>query len=246
MTLSGNMAALAASFAAATVTATGILFVWRYRALAERYGLYAGIFAAAILITAALTHLYPESQELTPRAPTLVLAGYAALFIMQVLAGPVETSMGTERWSVAFAPVIGIGLHSFVDGLVYATAFTIDIHTGVGAVAGLVVHEFSEGILLYLIVRRAGAAPLAAGLIALMAAGLTTPAGTYLALHFIEDLSDSALGMLLAAAAGALLFVGGTHLAHQMVKGTRLGLLFVFFAGLALAVYLLAGEAHVH
>jgi zinc transporter ZupT len=52
--------------------------------------------------------------------------------------------------------MIGIGFHSFIDGLVYSITFTVSIFTGMLAAIGMVLHEFPEGIITYLLLLRGG------------------------------------------------------------------------------------------
>jgi hypothetical protein len=43
---------------------------------------------------------------------------------------------------------VGIGFHSFIDGVIYSIAFTVSIYTGFLATMGMVLLEFPEGGLL--------------------------------------------------------------------------------------------------
>jgi zinc and cadmium transporter len=50
----------------------------------------------------------------------------------------------------------GIGFHSFIDGFVYSISFTVSFFTGFLATAGMVLHEFPEGIITYLLLVKSG------------------------------------------------------------------------------------------
>jgi zinc transporter ZupT len=41
--------------------------------------------------------------------------------------------------------MLGIGLHSFIDGFIYSITFSVSIFTGALAATGMVLHEFPEG-----------------------------------------------------------------------------------------------------
>ena len=66
--------------------------------------------------------------------------------------------------------MLGIGIHSFIDGFVYSITFTVSIFTGVLAATGMVLHEFPEGIITYLLLLRGGFSEKTALLLAFFAA----------------------------------------------------------------------------
>jgi zinc and cadmium transporter len=50
-------------------------------------------------------------------------------------------------------PALGIGFHSFVDGIIYAVTFNVSVFTGVLAAIGMVLHEFPEGVITYMLLQ---------------------------------------------------------------------------------------------
>ena len=50
----------------------------------------------------------------------------------------------------------GIGIHSFVDGIIYAVTFQASILVGILAATGMVAHEFAEGVITYLLPIKGG------------------------------------------------------------------------------------------
>ena len=58
--------------------------------------------------------------------------------------------------SFGIVALLGIGLHSFIDGLVYSVTYSVSVFTGVLATTGMVLHEFPEGIITYLLLLRSG------------------------------------------------------------------------------------------
>lgn len=170
-------------------------------------------FAAGLLIALAILHLIPEALAMTGRAPILVLAGFGAGFLMQrgIEAWPGESAPG-RGLAFALAPVIAIGLHSSVDGLVYAVTFSVDFFTGLSAALGLLVHEVPEAIICFVLLQRAGLSDLKSFIWAFVAAGLTTlvfAAGTA---PFAATLAEPVLGDMFAVIAGLMLHVGATHM----------------------------------
>ncbi len=112
-------------------------------------------------------------------------------------------------------PTLGIGFHSFIDGFVYSIAFTVSVFTGFLATAGMVLHEFPEGIITYLLLVRGGFSERGSLLLAFLAAALSTPLGMLISYPLISEIDRPLLGALLAVSAGALVYVGATHLLPQ-------------------------------
>ena len=124
--------------------------------------------------------------------------------------------LGTGIVSLLYVvPTLGIGFHSLIDGFVYSVAITVSIFTGFPANAGMALHEFREGIITYLLMIRGGFAERSALALAFLAAALSTPVGMLVSYPFISEIDKSLLGALLSLSAGALVYVGATHLLPQ-------------------------------
>lgn len=132
--------------------------------------------------------------------------------------------------------MIGIGFHSFIDGFVYSITFTVSIFTGVLAATGMVLHEFPEGIITYLLLLRGGFTARASLILALLAASISTPLGMLVSWPYISQIDKPLLGVLLSWSAGALVCVGATHLLPQAEKEHRKYSLCAFGGGILVAV----------
>lgn len=108
--------------------------------------------------------------------------------------------------------MLGIGFHSFIDGFIYSIAFTVSLLTGFLTTLGMVLHEFPEGIITYLLLVRGGFPERRSMFLAFLAAAATTPLGMLVSHPFISAIQQEMLGALLSLSAGALLYVGATHL----------------------------------
>lgn len=98
-------------------------------------------------------------------------------------------------------------MHSFLDGVIYSVTFNVSIFTGILAAIGMVLHEFPEGIVTFLLLERGGMSKKKSAWYAFLASALSTPLGTLVSYPFIEKIERSALGTLLAFSAGALVYV---------------------------------------
>jgi len=235
--------ALGASLLAALVTAVGIYTIRHFEAWGRRYSIYFICFAAGVLISVSFLHIIPKSFELSPRAPMFLLTG----FLLMHLFNRFITAFVCERgpnpsYGIGLVPMLGIGLHSFIDGFVYSITFTVSIFTGVLAATGMVLHEFPEGIITYLLLLRGGFSEKTALILAIIAASLSTPLGMLVSWPFISQIDKPLLGILLSLSAGALVYVGATHLLPQAEKERRRYSLCALAAGILVAVLIVLSK----
>lgn len=225
------------SLLAALINLGGLLAIRHFEDWGRRNSVLFAAFAAGVLLVASLAQMVPEAVAAAPViAPYLLLAGYLLMYATGQLLGRGEVTSHEERRAVAAIPVLGIALHSTLDGVTYAAAFSVDIFTGVVAVFGLMLHEFPEGIVAYVLLLRGGFRPNAALTLAFLAAAATTPMGLLIAYPFVGGLTGMPLGAVLAGVAGALIYVGASHLIphveHEPGRGRRRA----FAGGLAIAL----------
>lgn len=229
--------ALGASLLAALVTTIGIYVIRRYEAWARRTSIYFVCFAAGVLIAVSFLHIIPKSFEMNPHAPAYLLLGFVLLHLFNRFVTAFVCERAPEaQYGIGLVPMLGIGFHSFVDGFIYSIAFTVSLFTGALAATGMVLHEFPEGIITYLLLLRGGFRERTALVLALLAASLTTPLGMLVSWPFISRIDAPLLGSLLALSAGALVYVGATHLLPQAEKERRKYSLYALGAGVLVAV----------
>jgi len=133
-------------------------------------------------------------------------------------------------------PLIGIGFHSFLDGVVYSISFSVSMLTGALVALGMVLHEFPEGIVTYTLLLRSGFSERQSLLLAFLTAALTTPLGTLASYPFVTQIGPPQLGLLLALSAGALIYVGATHLLPRAEREPRRFSLVALAAGILVAL----------
>ena len=237
--------ALATSTAAAAVTSLGIYTIRRYTDWGQRNTTYFICFAAGVLIAASFLHIIPRSFQMNPAAPAWLLTGFLSLLVLnRFLTGLVcQQNPHTADYAVGVVPMVGIGFHSFIDGVIYSITFTVSIFTGFLATAGMVLHEFPEGIITYLLLVRSGFSERRAVLMALLAAALTTPAGMLISYPMISAIEPGTLGALLSLSAGALVYVGATHLLPRAEQEPKPFSLVALAGGVAVAVVIVMSKA---
>lgn len=235
--------AFGASALAALVTGAGIYTIRRFEDWGRKYSIYFVCFAAGVLISVSFLHIIPKSFELSPYAPGYLLAGFLLMHLFNRFITAFVCERGTHpAYGIGLVPMIGIGLHSFIDGFVYSITFSVDVLTGVLTAIGMVLHEFPEGIITYLLLLRGGFSDRSALLLAVLAASLSTPLGMLVSWPFISGIDQQLLGIMLSLSAGALVYVGATHLLPQAEKEHGRFSLLALGAGILLAVLIVLSK----
>jgi len=174
-----------------------------------------GALAASLIILIAAFHILPEALESHSQAWIYALGGFLGGAAIQY--GLVRTAGGPRRSErmIALAPVLAIAVHSTLDGWTYAVTFSVDTMTGISAATGLVIHEFPEAIICFLLLQKAGFSDIRALIWAFVASGVTTAGAAILGAPFVASLSITTLSLLFAVSAGLLVQVGLSHLIRQ-------------------------------
>jgi len=236
--------AFGASSLAALVTVIGIYVIRRFEQWGRKNTIYFICFAAGVLISVSFLHIIPKAFSMNSNAPFYLLAGYLSLHLFNRFINAFVCDKGSDaQYGMGLVPMLGIGFHSFIDGFIYSITFTVSIFTGLLAATGMVLHEFPEGIITYLLLKRAGFRERTSLLLAFLAVALTTPLGMLVSYPFISKIDKPLLGALLAFSAGALVYVGATHLLPQTETEHKRYSLFALGAGILVAAVIIFSKA---
>ncbi|MDV3239920.1 MAG: ZIP family metal transporter, partial [Gammaproteobacteria bacterium] len=154
-----------------------------------------------------------------------------------------EKDPDKKEYAIGIVPMLGIGFHSFIDGFIYSIAFTVSILTGYLATLGMVLHEFPEGIITYLLLVRGGFGERKAMYLAFLAVAVTTPLGMLVSYPLISAIDRTTLGTLLSLSAGALVYVGATHLLPRAEQEHKKFSLVALAGGVLVAVIIVVSKA---
>jgi len=232
--------AFGASLVAAFVTSIGIYVIRRFERWGREHTIYFVCFAAGVLISVSFLHIIPKAFSMNGNAPFYLLGGYLGLHLFNRFINAFVCDKAPDtHYGIGLVPMFGIGLHSFIDGFIYSITFSVSIFTGVLAAAGMVLHEFPEGIITYLLLIRGGFKEKTSLLLAFLAAALTTPLGMLVSYPLITRIDKPVLGALLAFSAGALVYVGATHLLPQAETEHKKYSLFALGAGILVALVII-------
>ena len=179
MSISVFGAVLLASSLACVVTTVGIYVIGQYERWGSRNAVYFMSFAAGVLISVSFIHIIPESFSMNEQGPVFLLVGFMGLYLLSwFISAFVGHKYEYPDLVVGVIPMLGIGFHSFLDGIIYSVTFNVNIFTGALAAIGMVLHEFPEGIVTFLLLKRSGFNRKKAALYAFLAAAISTPLGT--------------------------------------------------------------------
>jgi zinc and cadmium transporter len=234
---------LLASFLACLVTTIGIYTISKYEKWGNQNIVYFMSFAAGVLISVSFIHIIPKSLSMNDHAPIYLLVGFMGLYVFnRFLKLLVCHDRDRDNFSTGIIPIIGIGLHSFIDGVIYTVTFNVSIFTGVLAAIGMVFHEFPEGVVTFLLLERAGLPKKRSAIYAFLAAAISTPLGTLVSFPLISKIDRPVLGSLLAVSAGALVYLGASHLLPAVEKENKRYTLISLGVGILVAVVIVISK----
>lgn len=232
---------LAASVIACGVTSLGIAVISQYREWSGEHSAYFVSFAAGVLITVSFMHLVPKSLQMSANAAAFLLVGFLGLYLLnRFLNLYLCHEYECPDYTVGIIPMLGIGLHSLVDGAIYSITFNVSVFTGALAAVGMIFHEFPEGIITFVLLQRGGFGRRRSALYAFLAAALSTPLGALISYPFVQSIGEPTLGVLLALSAGALVYVGATHLLPEVEEQNRRYSVLTLAAGVLVGVIIIA------
>ncbi|MBD3310597.1 zinc/iron permease [Candidatus Woesearchaeota archaeon] len=217
----------------AIVNGLGIYAIYKNKSWAEKAKTYLMCFAAGMLISVPLVFAFPNAVEKNFYAGFAGLVGFLFMFFSNNV-----IKHRTRQQSLAFGITAaeGIGIHSFVDGVIYAVTFSASILVGFLSGLGLVIHEFAEGVIIFSVLIKAGFKKKKAALCAFFIASLTTPLGAFIAYPFVSMLDSSLLGLALGFVVGVLIYISASHLLPEAREHEKEHSKWAFLAGVALAL----------
>jgi zinc and cadmium transporter len=229
------------AISAAVINGFGILTIYNKKEWAEKMKTYFMCFAAGVLISVPLMSAFPEAVEKNHNAGFFALIGFLFMFFSNKI-----IQYKTKQKCLAFGitAIEGIGIHSFVDGMIYAVAFSTSILTGFLAGIGLVIHEFAEGIITFSVLIEGGFSKKKAVIYAIFASSLTTPLGAFLAYPFVKTLSQPILGLSLGFVVGVLIYISASHLLPEARGHEERHSIIAFLFGIALALLIVITKGH--
>jgi len=228
------------AISAALVNGIGIFAIFKYHTWAEKIKTYLICFAAGVLISTPLMLALPQAVLKNSNAGFIALGGFLFMFFSNAL-----IRRRTKQAPLAFGITAaeGIGIHSFIDGVIYTVTFSVSVITGILSGIGLVVHEFAEGVIVYLFFMKSNVSKKKAMIYSFLIASLTTPIGAFITYPFMNKLSDNGLGAMLGFVSGVLLYISASHLLPEAREHEKTHSPLAFLLGVLLALFIVFTKA---
>ena len=223
-------------------------FVGGTFALRMNRGLQTAIaLSGGIVVAVALFDLLPEAFDAVgdPHRVTALTGFGFVLFLVAhrylVLHHRDKAEEARTHARVGALSAAALGVHSFTDGLGIGLAFGLNTETGILVLLAVVSHDFADGInAVTFILRQGGSRKVALRWLVIVAVAPLLGALVGSAI----DISEYALGHLLAVYAGIFLYIGATDLlpeAHEHSSVRRLAVTIAGFAGIFVIATFLGG-----
>ncbi|HEU4997055.1 MAG TPA: ZIP family metal transporter [Gemmatimonadaceae bacterium] len=182
---------------------------WSVRALDRMLS-----FAAGFLLSVAFVDLFPQALARNGSAAAVAaLIAYLLVHLTQHTFGR-HFHFGEETHSVSRAvstsALLGLLLHTFVDGVAVASGLLVNGTVGTLVFVGVLLHKFPEGLAISSMFLAAGANRTQA-IAAAAALGIATIMGVMLTDHFV-----ALQGYGLAISAGVTIYVGASNLVPEL------------------------------
>jgi len=204
---------------AGIATILGMLFILYYERWAKRNLIYMMSFAAGLLLGAAFINIIPESLSLNKYSTLFVLIGFLLFYLLENL---IMVHSCTEKYCrkhevVGAISLLGLGLHSLVDGMAIGVGFEVSEVIGIITSIAVIGHEVPEGMS-SMTLAYYGRIGRRKAIIYSIAVALATPIGAILTYIFLRSLSNAVLGSLLGIAAGSFIYVSAADLIPETHK----------------------------
>jgi ZIP family zinc transporter/zinc and cadmium transporter len=218
------------SLIAASTTMVGSLIILIFHKWSEKKSFLIINFTAGVMLTFAFAHLIPEGFELNSNTMLYALIGFLFMFFLQfiVLFHPCHDRECHTHTHVA--SVVGLSLHSIIDGLMIAIGFEAKTELGLLTTLAILLHKLPDGITISGILLHKGSSKKKIFLFSLLTT-LFTPLGTILGLCLFKGISLHMLGAFLGITAGSFIFLSASDLIPETHKSKDKITSLILFAG---------------
>lgn len=192
-------------------------------------------FAAGALMGTAFLHLLPEALETLDSSIVFiyVLIGFAFFFIMERYFHWRHCHEGVcEVHTFTYLNLFGDGIHNFIDGMLIAASFLIDIKLGIISSLAIIFHEIPQEIGDFAILLYGGVKPKKALYLNFVCA-LTAVAGAVIG-YFLTSFVKNFSLFLIPFTAGGFIYIASSDLVPELHKQKEINR-----ANLALITFLL-------
>ena len=235
---------LAGTFGISLMAILGIVALFIKDKILEKILLLLVGLSAGALMGGAFLHLIPEAVEGTEgKLPYfLVIVGFLIFFLIEKFLHWRHCHKGVcEVHTFGYMNIVGDGVHNFIDGLIIAASFMVDVNLGLVTLIAVALHEIPQevsdfGVLIY-----AGFNKFKA-LVLNFVAALTVVLGGLVG-YFI-GVTEESIKFLLPLAAGGFIYIASSDLLPELKKEGRLLRFIASFAVFLLGIGLMVALSY--
>ncbi len=203
-------------------------------------------FSAGALMGNAFLHLIPEAAEIESAVDPflLVLVGFSAFFLIGRVLHWHHYHHGKKHvHEFAYLNLVGEAVHNFMDGMVLAAAFIVDVRLGLMTTLAVILHEIPQelgdfGVLVY------GGFSKAKAFLWNFIAALTAVLGGLVG-YFLSTAREAFAQWLLPIAAGGFIYVAASDLVPELKKAIRFRVAMRYFFFFLLGIALMYGATFI-
>jgi len=236
-------AVLLFAFVAGGAGLAGVWLMFRHEPWARAHTAELITFASGILVAGSLLYLMPEASGMIGPAAAMswTLSAFVVLYVAEnhFLPHPHTRDDHPEhRGNTGIAVVLGLALHSILDGVAVGAGFSTSLVTGGVIVSLVVAHKLPVGIASMGALYHSGESAARAARYSVFVA-LLTPLAVLVSYVLMKGASEQVLGAVVAAAGGSFLYVGAADLLPEgQATGLRRNTV-IFLLGVGIIVLML-------
>lgn len=234
---------LLSTFVISLIAFIGILVLVLKEEILNKILLFLVAFSAGALIGGAFLHLIPEAIEEFGGEMIIfiyILLGIVLFFFIEKVLHWRHCHKGKcETHTFAHMNLFGDGVHNFIDGLIIAASFVVDIGLGIATTAAVALHEIPQeigdfGVLVY------GGFNKIRALFLNFITALTAMIGGVIG-YFLSGWIETSTMFLLPFAAGGFIYIAASDLMPEIRKETDLKKSLMYFGVFVLGIVLMLG-----
>ena len=203
-------------------------------------------FRSGILVAVTFLELLPEAWKYHPSlAGGGALAAFLIFYIIQnftMVDSCTEYLEECRTHVLGWVALMGLFIHSFMDGFNLAVSFAATAQAGLAVGAAMVLHKVMDGFTLISLFRQAGYSA-RRSLVGLAVMAAATPVGCGVGFLGLTELNPSWSALLLGIAGGSFLYLSAAEFAPRLHKEPD-PFAFASFGAGVLALWALLGLYH--
>lgn len=182
----------------------GVTLAVANRKAAENLSKIAALVGGVLLCLITAFHLLPEAFLFGSSAGIYICLGLLTGWLLDKTGHSKDKNIK----KATITPILAIGLHSLLDGLVYVVSLEHSHEGGLFAGSGLILHELPEGLLTFVLCLGFFKSYTRAIIVAIITAAISTPVGACLGLILDHQLGETFLHYAFPISAGLVGWAG--------------------------------------